>query len=229
MGLSTSKPVAIKSQSGKSGMGSETHPMTPVTGSVQKECRRTSPLLRVVKKGSQISSGGFQMAESYYQSKDIRFYFKEPYEIPLHVLEAIHSLIVRGGGVGPSHINDNLRNAYLVSYAMSPEDRVVGTVTLKRPLESYRKKIEEATGLDLSGYLERGYTSVDPQFRDRDIADTLIKGLIDRSKGEKIYVTISMHNKPALELTYKNGMILAATYTNPRTGNELGVFVNQKL
>ncbi|MFC1579760.1 GNAT family N-acetyltransferase, partial [Thermodesulfobacteriota bacterium] len=82
------------------------------------------------------------------------------------------------------------------------------------------------TGLSLSGYLERGYTAIDPAYRKRNIADFLIKGLIERSRDKKIYTTIRMDNLPALKLTRKNMMILAATFVNQRTGNELGVFVN---
>ncbi len=129
--------------------------------------------------------------------------------------------------MGSAHIKENLENAFLVSYALNQEGLVVGTVTLKHPKEEYRRKIEAATGLDLSGYLERGYTSVDPVFRNYDVADRLIRGLIERSEGQKIYVTIRMDNTFALELTYKNNMVLAAQFINERTGHKIGVFTNQ--
>jgi len=81
--------------------------------------------------------------------------------------------------------------------------------------------------LTLSGYLERGYTAVEPDFRNRDIADILIKGLSERLQRERIYVTISMDNTPALKLTHKNNMVLAATFIHDKTGNKIGVFVNK--
>lgn len=157
---------------------------------------------------------------------DLRFFFEKPEEIPAHVLQQIQNLIIKGGAVGEKYIRDHLRNAFLIAYATA-KDRVVGTVTLKQPKEEYRKKIESATGLDLSGYLERGYHSVEPEYRNRDIADTLIRGLIQRSKGMKTYVTISMDNLPPLRLAQKNRMVLAAKFINERTGNEIGVFTNQ--
>jgi hypothetical protein len=104
----------------------------------------------------------------------------------------------------------------------------VGCVILKHPKESYRAKIEEATGLDLDGYLERGYTSVADSFRNRHIADTLIRGLIQRAAGRRIYVTIRLDNGPALRLTEKNGMVLAGRFIHPGTGREIGVFVNRQ-
>ena len=161
------------------------------------------------------------------QAETFRFYFKKPDETSPNIVDQIHQLITKGGGVGTSYIRENLQNAFLISYATDQSGRVIGTVTLKRPKESYRKKIQGATGLDLSGYLERGYTSVEPAFRDQDIADKLIKGLIERSKDQKVYVTIRMDNRPALELTYKNGMVFAAKYLSAKTGHEIGVFVNK--
>lgn len=128
--------------------------------------------------------------------------------------------------MGSSYIKDNLCNAFLIGYATDQKGRVIGTVTLKRPKEAYRRKIESLTGLDLSGHLERGYTSVADPWRNLGIADQLIKGLIERSSGQRIYVTIRMDNRPALALTYNNRMILAATFFNEKTGHKIGVFAN---
>ena len=97
-------------------------------------------------------------------------------------------------------------------------------MTHKRPLEAYRRRLESKTGLDLDHYLERGYTAVHPEYRGLGIGDRLLRGLVARSPGLKIYVTIRMDNEPALRLTARNGMRLAATYINERTGNEIGVF-----
>ncbi|MEA2040140.1 MAG: GNAT family N-acetyltransferase [Thermodesulfobacteriota bacterium] len=153
------------------------------------------------------------------------FFFKKPHQIPLSDLDQIQKLIQEGGAVGTAHIIENLQNAFLIGYAMD-QDQVIGTIVLKHPKEHYRKEIEAATGLDLSGFIERGYTSVDPDYRGQNIADMLIKGLTERSKDQKIYTTIRMDNIHALKLTYKNEMVLAATYIYHRTGNKVGVFIN---
>jgi hypothetical protein len=160
--------------------------------------------------------------------KTLAYYFKKPDEISSEVLDQIQRLIKKGGEVGSAFIEENLEKAFLISYALDQEGLVVGTVTLKHPKEAYRRKIEAITGLDLSGYLERGYTSVEKGFRNSDVADRLIKGLIDRSRGQKIYVTIRMDNTFALELTYKNNMVLAAQFINERTGHKIGVFTNEE-
>lgn len=140
-------------------------------------------------------------------------------------MDQICDLVASGGGVGPSWIRENLEKAFLIGYALH-ENQVVGTSTHKFPKETYRKKIESETGLDLTGYLERGYTAVAPEFRNRGIGLKIIQGLIQRSKGKKIYVTIDLNNPWPLKMTERAGMVLAARFLNQRTGHELGVFTN---
>jgi len=156
----------------------------------------------------------------------VHFYFLAPEEMPPLHLKMVRGLISSGAAVGMSWTDENLENAFLIGYAVAGAQRVVGCMVLKRPKETYLEKLRVATGLDLSGYLERGYTSVHPAFRGRGIADRLIDGLDKRSQGLRIYVTIRLTNGPAIHLTRKHGMRLAGDYVNPRTGNLIGIFVN---
>lgn len=158
----------------------------------------------------------------------IAYFFERPTDISTEIMGQIQDLIERCGGVGTAYIEENLRNAFFIGYAMHG-DHVIGTVPHKYPKEEYRRKIEAATGLDLTGYIERGYTSVEPLFRDQDIADILIKGLIERSKSRNIYVTIRLDNIPPLKLTYKNNMFFAGKFIHHKTGNEIGVFVSHEM
>jgi len=159
------------------------------------------------------------------KKSDIIYFFEKPEDIPLKTLDQVRILIEEGSGVGTSWVKENLRDAFLIGYA-EHEGGVVGTSTHKYPKEEYRKKIEAVTGLDFAGYLERGYTAVRPEYRDLGIGGKLIRGLIEKSEDKKVYVTIRMDNIPPLKMTYKEGMILAATFVNERTGHELGVFAN---
>ncbi|MDZ7700172.1 MAG: GNAT family N-acetyltransferase [Deltaproteobacteria bacterium] len=156
---------------------------------------------------------------------DIAYFFQKIDQIPARIYDGICSLIASGGGVGTRHMHENLQNAFLIGYALS-EDQVVGTSTHKNPKPDYREKIEKATGLDLKGFLERGYTAVRSDFRGRGIGGALIRGLIEKSPDLRVYVTIRMDNTPALKMTHKEQMIHAATFVNNRTGHELGVFTN---
>ena len=161
------------------------------------------------------------------ENSEIKYFFKKTHQVSLETFDQIQDLIKKGGEVGTAYIEQNLHSAFLIGYAMHQE-KVVGTSTHKHPKEEYRQKIESATGLDLSGYLERGYTSVDPAYRGNEIGDRLLKGLIKRSQGKKIYVTIRMDNIPPIKLTYKNKMSLVATFIHHKTGHKVGVFTNQK-
>jgi len=161
------------------------------------------------------------------KNSDIIYFFEKPEEIPLKTLDQVRTLIEEGSGVGISWVKENLRDAFLIGYAVH-EGVVIGTSTHKYPKEAYRKKIEAAAGLDLSGYLERGYTAVKSEYRGEGVGGQLIRGLIEKSESKKVYVTIRMDNIPPLKMTYKEGMILAGRFINERTGHELGVFTNMR-
>ena len=75
----------------------------------------------------------------------IQYHFERPHEIPDPIIHQIERLIIEGGGVGTSWVRENLINAFLVAYALHG-DRIVGSSSHKHPKESYKKKIEEATG-----------------------------------------------------------------------------------
>jgi len=158
---------------------------------------------------------------------DIIYFFEKPEEIPLKTLDQVRTLIEEGSGVGTSWVKDNLRDAFLIGYAVH-EGVVIGTSTHKYPKEAYRKKIEAAAGLDLAGYLERGYTTVKTEYRGEGVGGQLIRGLIEKSDSKKVYVTIRMDNIPPLKMTYKERMVLAGRFINERTGHELGVFTNMR-
>ena len=159
------------------------------------------------------------------KKSDIIYRFEKPEEIPSRILDQIRNLIEACGGVGTSWVKENLRDAFIIGYA-EHDGKVVGTSTHKYPKEEYRKKIETVTGLNLTGYLERGYTAVKADYRDLGIGGRLIRGLIEKSENEKVYVTIRMDNVPPLKMTYKEGMVLAGKFINERTGHELGLFAN---
>jgi hypothetical protein len=162
-----------------------------------------------------------------HESENVYYHFDPPDKISAAELEAILKLISAGAAVGMSWAHDNLKDAYLIGYATTSKNRIVGCMVLKHPKKIYLEKIKDHTGLDLSGFLERGYTSVVDSFRGCGIAGKLIKGLNERAKGKKIYVTIRMDNEPAVHLTKKYGMRLAGRFMNTRTGHEIGVFINQ--
>jgi anaerobic magnesium-protoporphyrin IX monomethyl ester cyclase len=157
--------------------------------------------------------------------EEVHYVFKKPEEITPDILEKIYRLIRAGGEVGLSWTRKNLLGACLIGYAVE-RGRIIGTMTLKRPLEHYVRQIEAKTHVDLNGFLERGYRSVRPEYQGLHVGDHLLKGLVGNVPGQKLYVTIRLDNIPAIRLTNRNNMRLAATYTNEKTGHEIGLFTN---
>jgi GNAT superfamily N-acetyltransferase len=155
---------------------------------------------------------------------EIEYHYRRPDEIRPELLGEIHDLIQSLGAMRPERVRENLERAFLIGYAQSG-GRVVGTVTLKRPRPEYVRWVESRTGLDLKGYLERGYTSVRPQWRGLEVGATLIQGLTERAGGRPIYVVIAQDNPAAQALARGNDTHLRATYFSPALGREVGVWV----
>lgn len=164
---------------------------------------------------------------SYRAGSNLTYYFKRGEEIDDTLIERLKELIGRGGEVGGSWIKENLQNALLVAY-VEEEGKIVATMSHKRPKEKYLKYLRQKTGLDLSGYIERGYSYVRPEYRGLGIGDKMLKGLVERTPHSPIYVTIRLDNISALRLTEKNAMKMVATFTNERTDHLIGIFVNEK-
>jgi len=154
----------------------------------------------------------------------IDYHYHRPEELSPELLDEICALIREVGSMRPERVGENLERAFLIGYAQS-EGRVVGTVTLKRPRPEYVRAVEGQTGLDLEGYLERGYTSVRPAFRGREVGATLIRDLTARAAGRPIYVVIASDNLPAQALARGNDTHLRATFFSQTLGKEVGVWV----
>lgn len=162
----------------------------------------------------------------YNRGENVEYMFLKGEELTDSLVERLKMLISLGGEVGTSWVEDNLKEAVYVGYA-AEKGRIVGTMCHKRPKEKYLKYLYEKAGLDLRGYLERGYSVVRPEYRGMGVGDKLLKGLVAKTPNEKIYVTIRLDNIPAIKLTTKNNMRLKASFFNEKTGHLVGIFVNE--
>ncbi len=157
---------------------------------------------------------------------EIEYHFHRPDQLPPGLFDEICGLIQTVGAMRPERVRENLSRAFLIGYAQC-QGRVVGTVTLKRPRPEYVRWVESNTGLDLGEFLERGYTTVLPEFRGLKVGATLIRGLTERAGGRPIYVVIAQDNLPAQALARGNDTHLQATYFSPSLGKEVGVWVQR--
>ena len=91
----------------------------------------------------------------YRKDQNIEFYFVQPDELPVGFLDEICRMVEAGGSVGTKWLRHNLKRAFLIGYVLA-KGIIVGNSCLKRPRPEYIEAVKRQSGLDLSGYLERG-------------------------------------------------------------------------
>ena len=89
-------------------------------------------------------------------------------------------MVEAGGSVGIQWVRYNLERAFLIAYA-TEQGVVVANSSLKYPRQEYVEKLKTNSGIDVSNYLERGYTSVRPEYRGLGIGTRLLDGLTRRA------------------------------------------------
>jgi GNAT superfamily N-acetyltransferase len=167
-------------------------------------------------------------AEQARPRAGLEFRCLPPRDLEPGLLDQIERLVLGGRAVGPGYVRHNLERAFLVAYALQGR-RVVATVSLKHPRPEYIDRLKQRTGLDLAGYLERGYTSVHPDFRGQGLGTRLVDFLTRQAAVRQIYVVIAMDNLGAQAITRRAGTRLAAQFHSRATGQDYGVWIQQPL
>jgi GNAT superfamily N-acetyltransferase len=160
----------------------------------------------------------------YAIGKNIVYFFVKPRDLPPGYLDEICLLIEAGGSVNTALVRYNLERAFLIGYAME-HGVIVGNSSLKRPRAEYVEAVNRQSGLDLSNYLERGYTSVRPEYRGMGIGAKLLEGLTQRVGDMKIFSIISADNAAAQKMALRNQTRRVATFYSKKLGKEVGVWI----
>jgi GNAT superfamily N-acetyltransferase len=160
----------------------------------------------------------------YALGENISYYFVKPQELPAGYLDDICAMVEAGGSVDIALVRYNLERAYLIGYALE-EGVIVGNSSLKRPRSEYLEAVNRQSGLDLSNYLERGYTSVRPEYRGMGIGATLLEGLTERVGDLKLFSIISADNVAAQKMALRNQTRQVASFYSEKLGKEVGVWM----
>ncbi|NOQ19708.1 MAG: hypothetical protein GQ571_07050 [Desulfobacterales bacterium] len=160
----------------------------------------------------------------YTMGKNIAYYFVKPRDLPPGYLDEICLIIEAGGSVDTALVRYNLERAFLIGYAME-HGVIVGNSSLKRPRAEYVEAVNRQSGLDLSNYLERGYTSVRPEYRGMGIGAKLLEGLTERVGDIKLFSIISSDNVAAQKMALRNRTRQVATFYSKKLGKEVGVWM----
>ncbi|MCB2225601.1 MAG: hypothetical protein KQH53_02905 [Desulfarculaceae bacterium] len=156
--------------------------------------------------------------------ENLNYVFARPEEIDPKRLEEIALLVLAAGKVKPKWVRHNLAHAYLVSY-VEEDGVIVGTDTLKRPRPEYIERIKKQSGVDLTGYTERGYISVRPEYRALGVGNQLIQGLVARSEGRKMVIITGADNIAGQRILARNGQRLVKTYFSLRLQKDMQLWM----
>jgi GNAT superfamily N-acetyltransferase len=160
----------------------------------------------------------------YSLGQNITYYFVKPHELPPGYLDEICRMVEAGGSVGKKWVRYNLERAFLIGYVLE-EGVIVGNSSLKHPRLEYVEAVSKQSGLDLTQCLERGYTSVRPEYRGIGIGTKLLEGLTARVGSKKVFSIISADNVATQKIALRNQTKQVATFYSERLGKEIGVWI----
>ena len=161
---------------------------------------------------------------AYSLGQDLTYHFVKPKNLPPGYLDEIFRMVEAGGSVGRKWVRHNLERAFLIGYVLE-DGVIVGNSCLKRPRSEYVEAVNKQSGLDLSQYLERGYTSVRPEYRGMGMGTKLLEGLTARVGNRKLFSIIGADNVATQKMALRNQTKQVATFYSKGLGKEIGVWI----
>jgi hypothetical protein len=158
--------------------------------------------------------------------ENLSYHFVRPGELPPERLDEICRMVEAGGSVKTKYVRHNLQRAFLIGY-ITEMDVVVANSSLKHPRPQFIAALKDQVGMDLSGYLERGYTSVRPEYRGMKVATRLLKELTSRAGDRKLFSLIDEDNIGAQKIALRNRTCKVSTFISRKTGKQTGLWMPQ--
>ncbi len=159
---------------------------------------------------------------------NISFNFMKPDDLPPGFLDEICAMVEAGGSVDTKYVRYNLERAYLIGYA-EENGIIVGNSSLKHPREEFILRLNTATGLNFNHFVERGYTSVRPEYRALGVGARLLDGLTKRAGQYRIFSIISEDNTATQKIAKKNKTKQIAVYFSEKAGKKLGIWMPENM
>ena len=160
----------------------------------------------------------------YAVGEALAYHYLPPERLPDGYLDDICAMVAAGGTVAATHVRFNLERAFLIGYAME-NGVIVGNSSLKNPRPAYIDTVRRQSGLDLTGFVERGYTSVRPEYRGLGIGTRLLEGLTQRAGDLKIFSVIAEDNAATQTIALRNRTRKVATYFSEKAGKPVGIWM----
>lgn len=156
------------------------------------------------------------------------YQFKKPGDLDRQTMDEIVAMVDAGGSVDITHVRANLEKAYLIAYA-TENGVIVGNSSLKHPRQVFIDRLRGITGLDFTHFVERGYTSVRPEYRAMGIGAKLLEGLTRRATDVKVFSLISEDNLATQKIAIRNRTRKIAVYFSDKLGKEMGVWMPEEM
>lgn len=156
--------------------------------------------------------------------RNLTYAFAPPAELPDGYLDEVVRMVEAGGSVNTRFVRHNLERAYLVAYAQE-EGVIIGNSCLKHPRDEYIDAVSRQSGIDLLHFLERGYTSVRPEYRGLGIGARLLEGLTRRAGDYKLFSVIAEGNIATQKMAIRNRTRRVATFFSERAQKEVSVWI----
>jgi GNAT superfamily N-acetyltransferase len=153
----------------------------------------------------------------------LEYHFETPERMDAAVFEEVLRLVAAGGAVTTERVRDNLQHAFLIG-VVTERGRVVADSSFKHPREAYIEAVLRQTGFDLRGFLERGYTSVRPEYRGLGIGTKLLEGLTARAQGRKFYSIIAEDNEATKTMARRNNTVQIGSFYSEKMGKPVGIW-----
>lgn len=160
----------------------------------------------------------------YMLGENLAYHFVPPDQLPDGYLDEICAMVAAGGTVATTHVRANLQRAHLIGY-VEEKGIIAGNSSLKNPRPEYIDSVRQQSGLDLGGYVERGYTSVRPEYRGLGIGTRLLEGLTRRAGDRKIFSVIGEDNTATQTIAIRNRTRKVATYFSQKAGKQVGIWM----
>ncbi len=156
--------------------------------------------------------------------KNLTYHYQSPGDLPEGHLDEIVRMVEAGGSVNTRFVQHNLERAYLIAY-VEEEGVIVGNSSLKHPRDEYMDAVSQQSGIDLHNFLERGYTSVRPEYRGLGVGAKLLEGLTKRAGEYKIFSVIAEGNIATQKMAIRNRTRRVATFYSHKAKKEVSVWI----
>ena len=123
---------------------------------------------------------------------------------------AFEKLVIDGGEVNSAGLQNRIKNAYFLAWALDDTGEMIGVAALKRPSKDYRATVfrKSQTKEEAKRYeKELGWIFVRKEFRRKGLATKLVDELLGAETPKSIYATARELNDPMLPLLKNFGFV----------------------